>query len=154
MPLSHSELVREFHQAFGHPIAEGPTTPDDEVRALRCRLIVEEALEFVQASGFSISVNGTPIEEARLRMAPSHDPDLPEVADALADLSYVTIGAALVYGFPFDKCFREVHRSNMSKLGDDGKPVYRADGKVLKGPNFTPPDLTSILMLETLKARP
>jgi predicted HAD superfamily Cof-like phosphohydrolase len=73
-----------------------------------------------------------------------HDPeivDMEGVADALTDILYVTYGAGHAFGINLDKCFQEVHRSNMSKLGEDGKPIYRSDGKVLKGPNFFEPNL-------------
>jgi predicted HAD superfamily Cof-like phosphohydrolase len=73
------------------------------------------------------------------------DNNLVEVADALTDLLYVVYGAGHAYGIDLDKCFDEVHRSNMSKLGLDGKPIYRGDGKVLKGPNFFQPDLNNII---------
>jgi len=67
------------------------------------------------------------------------------VADAIADLLYVVYGAALTFGIPTAEVFAEVHRSNMTKLGDDGLPIYRDDGKVLKGPHYSPPDLAPIL---------
>ena len=70
------------------------------------------------------------------------------VADALTDILYVTYGAGHAFGIDLDKCFTEVQRSNMSKLGEDGKPIYREDGKVMKGPNFSEPDLESILQIE------
>jgi predicted HAD superfamily Cof-like phosphohydrolase len=71
--------------------------------------------------------------------------DLVEVADALADLLYVVYGAGAAFGINLDACFHEVHSSNMSKLGEDGKPIYREDGKVMKGPNFREPALRDIL---------
>jgi predicted HAD superfamily Cof-like phosphohydrolase len=73
--------------------------------------------------------------------------DMVEVADALTDLLYVVYGAGHAFGINLDKCFEEVHASNMSKLGADGKPIYREDGKVLKGENFFTPDLTKVLDL-------
>ena len=74
--------------------------------------------------------------------------DLIETADALGDLKYVVEGAALVFGIPLEPVFMEIHRSNMSKLGTDGKPIYREDGKVLKGPNYTPPNVAAVLAIE------
>jgi predicted HAD superfamily Cof-like phosphohydrolase len=71
--------------------------------------------------------------------------DIVEVADALADILYVTAQQAVTLGFPVDALLREVQRSNMSKLGADGKPIYREDGKVLKGPNFSQPDIAKVL---------
>ena len=74
--------------------------------------------------------------------------DLLEVADALTDILYVTYGAGHAFGINLDECFKEVQKSNMSKLGEDGKPIYRDDGKVLKGPNYFEPDLKSVLQLQ------
>ena len=71
--------------------------------------------------------------------------DLVAYVDAVCDLIYVLAGSLVSFGVDLDKCFAEVHRSNMSKLGEDGKPIVREDGKILKGPNFTPPDLRSII---------
>lgn len=124
-------LVREFHEAFGHPIAERPTLVSNALGDLRSALIAEEASEYGDAL------------ESR---------DLVEVADALGDLLYVVYGAALVHGLPIGEIFEEIHRSNMSKLGEDGKPIYREDNKVLKGPNFTPPNLREIIERHQLGA--
>ena len=76
------------------------------------------------------------------------DKDIVAVADALTDILYVTYGAGHAFGINLDKCFTEVQRSNMSKLGEDDKPIYREDGKVMKGPNFSEPDLENILQIE------
>jgi predicted HAD superfamily Cof-like phosphohydrolase len=76
------------------------------------------------------------------------DKDIVEVADALTDILYVTYGAGLAFGIDLDKCFAEVQRSNMTKLGEDGKPIYREDGKIKKGPNYEDPDLKTILFPE------
>ena len=72
------------------------------------------------------------------------DRDLKEVADALTDILYVTYGAGHAFGINLDQCFNEVQQSNMSKLGEDGKPIYNEDGKVLKGPNYFKPDLGKV----------
>lgn len=125
MPTNY-EMVREFHQVFCHPIASIPAFPTEEFRKLRGDLIDEERSE---------------LSDAEEQM------DIVGVADALSDLLYVIYGMGLVYGIDLDKTFQEVHRSNMSKLGADGKPIYREDGKVLKGPNYTPPDLKKVLGL-------
>jgi predicted HAD superfamily Cof-like phosphohydrolase len=122
---SSLEMVREFHEAY--EVAVAHTTllnPSEELRELRKRLIYEEFHELWTA------LNGN---------------DIVEIADALADLTYVVYGTAVSYGIPLDEVFEEVHDSNMTKLGADGKPIVRADGKVLKGPNFRPPDIESIL---------
>ena len=73
--------------------------------------------------------------------------DIVGVADALTDILYVTYGAGHAFGVDLDKCFEEVQRSNMSKLGEDGKPIYRDDGKVMKGENYSPPDLKKCLQI-------
>ena len=73
------------------------------------------------------------------------DKNLVEIADALTDLLYVTYGAGHAFGIDLDKCFTEVQRSNMSKLGEDGKPIYNEDGKVMKGPNFSKPNLKQFI---------
>lgn len=138
----HDTCVVEFHEAFGAPIAWQPAVPSFKRRRLRIALILEEALEFAKASGVEL----TCYPEVCWDEAPD-GLDLTEAADALADLRYVTDGAALEWGIPLEKCLREVHRSNMSKLGEDGKPLLRADGKILKGPNFTLPQLEMLLDL-------
>lgn len=138
----HDTPVVEFHEAFGAPVAWSPTIPDFERRKLRVKLLLEEVLEFAEASGVEVSccpeVCNDPLPDGH---------NLREAADALADIRYVTDGAALEWGIPLEKCLREVHRSNMSKLGEDGKPILREDGKILKGPHFTPPALGEILEL-------
>lgn len=147
----HDTPVVEFHEAFNAPVAWSPTVPSHDRRKLRCSLLLEETLEFCTASGFvvrQVERDG----EMHLGLfdfgAQGDDStNLVEVADALADIRYVTDGAALEWGIPLEKCLREVHRSNMGKLGEGSKPLLRADGKILKGPLFTRPDLASILEL-------
>ncbi len=142
----HDTCVVEFHEAFGAPIAWSPGVPPEDRRKLRCKLILEEALEFVAASGYvfrQLESGG----DVTFVLEDLGEPNLVEAADGLADLRYVTDGAALEWGIPLEKCLREVHRSNMSKLGEDGKPILRADGKILKGPHFTLPDLEGIIEL-------
>lgn len=123
--MTNFEKVREFHAAFGHPIAKCPTLVTDEsLKKLRIDLIQEEFEELIEA------VN---------------DGNIVAIADALGDLEYVIHGMALVYGIPQDLIFAEIHDSNMSKLGEDGKPIYREDGKILKGPGYQPPRLAPII---------
>lgn len=151
----HDTPVVEFHEAFDAPVAWAPTAPEAERRQLRVKLLVEEVLEFAAASGVVLGffVNGelqTFDENTPLEFLVRKDPqatNLTEAADALADIRYVTDGAALEWGIPLEKCLREVHRSNMSKLPADGVPLRRDDGKILKPPSWTPPDLKSILDL-------
>jgi predicted HAD superfamily Cof-like phosphohydrolase len=118
------ELAGDFMEAFGQDVHVQPTWPDFSTRELRLELIREEYEELEEA-----------IENR----------DLVEVADALTDLLYVIYGAGHAFGIDLDECYLEVHRSNMSKLGEDGRPMKREDGKVLKGPKFFEPDLRSIL---------
>jgi len=122
--MSNFEDVGTFMKTFGQDVRTEPTIPDADTVALRIELIAEELNEFYDAC------------EAK---------DTVAIADALADILYVTYGAGHAFGIDLDKCFAEVQRSNMSKLGEDGKPIYRDDGKVLKGPNYSEPDLKSIL---------
>lgn len=116
--------LREWHSRFGVPILDAPKFPGRERADLRVKLINEEALEFQQAAERG---------------------DLIEMADALADLVYVVYGAALECGIPLDDCFDEVHRSNMTKVWDDGTVHYREDGKVLKPPTYSPADIALVL---------
>ena len=121
-----SDMVREFHTAFGLPMETKPTirTPQTE---LRVELLREEFTEYLNA-----------VEAG----------DLVEIADALADMTYVIHGTAHDHGIPLDAVVAEVHRSNMSKLGLDGKPILREDGKVIKGPAYFRPDIASIINAE------
>jgi predicted HAD superfamily Cof-like phosphohydrolase len=122
-------LVQQFHRAFGVKAAKKPTIPDRDIRNLRLRLIKEEFQEVTEAL-----------------LAPTEDPRyLEEVAKEMADLLYVVYGTADVMGIPLDEVFAEVHASNMSKLGEDGKPIYRPDGKVLKGPSYRIAKVKAIL---------
>ena len=120
------ERVHEFMKVFGQEVKEKPEWPNGETMELRIDLIEEELGEFKDAI---LSADGT----------------LVDIADALSDLLYVVYGAGHSFGLDLDACFKEVHRSNMSKLDEYGKPIYREDGKVLKGPDFTEPDLESMI---------
>lgn len=118
------DCVTEFHKTYGQPIADTPGLLDNDRFKLRLELIEEELDEFVEAA-----VNY----------------DLVGIADSLGDLLYVVIGAALEYGIPIDDVVAEIHRSNLSKLDENGKPLYREDGKVLKSSLFIAPDLKKVL---------
>jgi predicted HAD superfamily Cof-like phosphohydrolase len=116
--------VAEFHMAFDLPMRDIPGAEIDcHLAELRVTLLEEEVGEFVTAS---------------------QKGDLVGIADALADMAYVIYGTALTYGIDLDAVLREVHRSNMSKLGDNGKPLIRADGKVLKSDRYFPPDVAAV----------
>lgn len=122
--MDYLAAVREFHETFGQHVAESAGMQPFEVELLRLRLIKEEYHEVVDA----MSNRG-----------------IEDVAKELADLLYVVFGTAVSYGIPMDEVFREVHASNMSKVGPDGKPIYREDGKVLKGPAYFEPDIRYVL---------
>jgi predicted HAD superfamily Cof-like phosphohydrolase len=117
------QKVGEFMEAFGQECKETPDFPSEKIIELRDKLINEE------------------FEEYRKAVA---ERDLTGIADALSDLLYVVYGAGHAYGIDLDLTFNIVHDSNMSKLGPDGKPMYREDGKVMKGPKFHEPDLSVI----------
>ena len=119
--VSNFERVRDFMTTFGQEVKTVPEFPSEDIQKLRDELIHEEFNEFLAAD------------------------NLVDVADALTDLLVVIYGAGHAYGIDLDECFKEVHRSNMSKLGEDGKPIYREDGKVLKGPNYSEPNLEAVL---------
>ena len=121
---TNNELVQDFMWIFGQTLRKELGWPGIDVAALRVDLIDEELNELREATGKQ---------------------DLVGIADALTDLLYVVYGAGHAYGINLDDCFAEVHRSNMSKLDDESQPIYREDGKVLKGPNYIPPDLGQII---------
>ena len=112
--------VKEFMETFGQEVLEKASFPNEKIVNLRLELIKEELKE---------------LEEA------INDRDLVKVADALTDILYVTYGAGHAFGINLDNCFNEVQKSNMSKLNDDGKPIYNSHGKVLKGPSYFEPNL-------------
>tara|TARA_B100000497_G_scaffold126734_1_gene166389 strand:- start:283 stop:756 length:474 start_codon:yes stop_codon:yes gene_type:complete len=123
---SNFELVGDFMEAFGQQVRDVPMWPDFNTRELRLDLIHEELEELEEAMS---------------------NKDMVEIADALTDLLYVIYGAGHAFGMDLDACFLEVHDSNMSKLGPDGRAIRREDGKVLKSENFFAPDLGPILGL-------
>ena len=125
--MSNFNKVKAFMNTYGQDVKENASFPDDTVVKLRVDLIEEELNELKEA----IKNN-----------------DLVEVADALTDILYVTYGAGHSFGVDLDKCFDEVQRSNMSKLGEDGNPIYNESGKVMKGPNYSAPDLKKIIELD------
>jgi predicted HAD superfamily Cof-like phosphohydrolase len=122
--MSNFNKVKAFMNTYGQDIKEKASFPEDSIVQLRVDLIEEELNELKEA----IKNN-----------------DIVEVADALTDILYVTYGAGHSFGVNLDKCFDEVQRSNMSKLGEDGNPIYNDSGKVMKGPNYSVPDLKKII---------
>ena len=122
--MTNFEKVGLFMRTFGQEVKNKPGLSSEKVNSLRVSLINEELEELKEA----IKNN-----------------DLKEVIDALTDILYVTYGAGHSFGVNLDKCFDEVQRSNMSKLDDNGKPIYNESGKVMKGPRYFKPDLTKFL---------
>ena len=122
--MTNFEKVGLFMTTFGQEVKKKPSFSSDKINNLRISLIEEELNEFKEA----ISKK-----------------DLKEVADALTDILYVTYGAGHAFGINLDKCFEEVQKSNMSKLGDDGEPIYNEHGKVMKGPKYFKPNLKKFL---------
>ena len=119
--MSNFDKVKTFMKTFGQEVKTKPSFSTNKINSLRYDLIKEE------------------LEELNVAM---ENNDLLEVADALTDILYVTYGAGHAFGIDLDKCFEEVQNSNMSKLGEDGKPIYNDFGKVMKGPKYFKPDLT------------
>jgi predicted HAD superfamily Cof-like phosphohydrolase len=132
-----ASMVRKFHESFGLPIAADPTF---ELRDLRDSLLVEESNE-IQAELLP-EIWGDPENFQSWDTDPTTQRE--RLAKELADGVYVLYGCALSLGIDLDEAVRRVHDSNMSKLGPDGLPIYREDGKVLKGPNYFEPDMTGV----------
>ena len=122
--MTNFEKVKLFMNTYGQEVKDKAEFSDVKTNKLRIDLIKEELEELTQAM---------------------NDKNLLEVADALTDILYVTYGAGHAFGIDLDKCFDEVQNSNMSKLGEDGKPIYNESGKVMKGPNYFKPDLLKFI---------
>ena len=119
--MSNFSKVGTFMKTFGQEVKDKPALSTDKINKLRLDLIIEELTDAMNKK------------------------DLLEVADALTDILYVTYGAGHAFGIDLDKCFEEVQNSNMSKLDENGKPIYSEKGKVLKGPNYFKPDLSKFV---------
>ena len=122
--MSNFNKVGTFMKTFGQEVKTKPSLSTDKINKLRIDLIKEELDELQEAM---------------------KNNDLLEVADALTDILYVTYGAGHAFGIDLDKCFEEVQNSNMSKLGENGEPIYNESGKVMKGPNYFKPDLSKFV---------
>ena len=122
--MSNFNKVGTFMKTFGQEVKTKPSFSSDKINKLRIDLIKEELEELQEAM---------------------KNDDLLEVADALTDILYVTYGAGHAFGIDLDKCFDEVQNSNMSKLGENGEPIYNESGKVMKGPNYFKPDLSKFV---------
>jgi predicted HAD superfamily Cof-like phosphohydrolase len=125
--MSNFNKVKAFMNTYGQDVKEKAEFPENKIVQLRIDLIEEELNELKEAI---------------------KNKDIVEVADALTDILYVTYGAGHSFGVNLDQCFDEVQRSNMSKLGEDGKPIYNDSGKVMKGPNYFAPNLKKIVNLD------
>ena len=122
--MTNFDKVGTFMKTFGQEVKSKPSFSTDKINKLRLDLIKEELAELTEAM---------------------NNKDLLEVADALTDILYVTYGAGHAFGIDLDKCFDEVQNSNMSKLDENGKPIYNEAGKVMKGPNYFKPDLSKFV---------
>ena len=122
--MSNFESVKIFMKTFGQEVKEKAEFPSNKITSLKYDLSNEELEELKEAI---------------------NKKDIKEVADALTDILYVTYGAGHAFGINLDKCFEEVQNSNMSKLGNDGKPIYNDKGKVMKGPKYFKPDLNKFV---------
>ena len=122
--MTNFEKVGIFMKTFGQELKTKSELSTEKINRLRISLIEEE------------------LEELKLAIKENN---IKEVADALTDILYVTYGAGHAFGINLDKCFEEVQNSNMSKLGDDGKPIYNENGKVMKGPSYFKPDLNKFI---------
>ena len=123
--MTNFDKVKEFMNTFGQEVKNKAEFPSEKIIELRKKLIDEEFNELKDAI---------------------KDNDIIEVADALTDILVVTYGAGAAFGIDLDKCFQEVHRSNMSKLSAEGKPIFNELGKVMKGPNYSPPNLKKLII--------
>lgn len=132
--MTVGEMLREFHEAYGLVVREPGDPVDFTHEATDAEL---HALMYLRGE-----LNDEEIQEL---FEAWEDENLVEYVDAVCDLVYVLVGSLVSFGVDFDRCFAEVHRSNMSKLDRHGKPIVREDGKILKGANYTPPDLRSII---------
>ena len=122
--MSNFNKVGTFMKTFGQEVKTEPSFSTEKINKLRIDLIKEELQELTEAM---------------------KNKDLLEVADALTDILYVTYGAGHAFGIDLDKCFDEVQNSNMSKLDENGEPIYNESGKVMKGPNYFKPDLSKFV---------
>ena len=122
--MTNFEKVGIFMKTFGQEVKSKPSLSSDKINTLRVNLIEEEVNELKDAI---------------------KNKDLKETIDALTDILYVAYGAGHAFGVDLDKCFEEVQKSNMSKLGEDGKPIYNESGKVMKGPRYFKPNLSKFI---------
>jgi predicted HAD superfamily Cof-like phosphohydrolase len=142
--------VREFHEAYGLPAKDEPFMPDMKRLMLRWKLINEEHQEVADEFERIARKLRKPGPTAGYRSVQEVYQDIARLAKELSDLRYVVVGTELEFGIPGEAVYAEVHSSNMSKLGADGKPIRRHDGKVLKGPNYREADVLRALGIITV----
>lgn len=152
MSITNLQSVKQFMRVFQQAYSDTPTdTVDSSIIKLRLKLALEELEELFFATMNRQSQKLVNIHFKQINSFiealddSSFSINLIDIADALTDIEYINNGTAAVFGIPLDATFREVHRSNMSKLDADGKPVFREDGKVIKSDLYSPPDLDSVL---------
>lgn len=149
------EQVTEFHKVFGHRVGKDKSEIErllsyrddprfksvevEQLLSLRCRLIGEEYNELREGVFDLVLAFRQGFEEEKIKKAKQN------ILDALGDILVVTIGTAVALGFDIETAMERIYESNMSKLGSDGKPIYREDGKILKGPNYAPPKLSDLV---------
>jgi len=153
------EMIQEFHEVFGHPVNYRPSTDvSPRVLRLRINLILEELGEVIGAMGGDSENNRLSIVQSKVLGVSDilmtevdddafNDLDLANLAKEITDLLVVVNGLAVVMGIDADRCMDYVHTSNMSKLGEDGRPIYRDDGKIMKGPDYKKPNMKRALRL-------
>ena len=151
------EMQREFHEAFGHPVSDEPGLPNIGTEREAFKFLTDYVRRYLESSAESFYELAKKdncrrslrvallLEEVAEYLHGESVDNLTSIFDGLVDTCVIVEGTALEYGLPLDKGREEVHRANMSKLGADGKPIHNEAGKIVKGPNYTPPDLKQFL---------
>ena len=143
---TNAEMVLEFHQTYKLPIGTTPHVPEDEEVIILCVDLIQEEFDELKLALIEFaSDRAAYLDGASMSIITTQAEGLTNIADALGDLIYVVYGMALTFGIPLDECIKEIHRSSMTKLGANGRPIIREDGKILKGPNYKKPNLRLII---------
>ena len=152
--MSHLKNQEGFHRAFEQPVKSQPELPEPTIAGVEARtsliaveMKIRDAIKtLAKEPGRRALRLSLLLEEVGELLTAERRDSLVGIADALADIEVIADGTALEYGIPLDAVREEVHRANMSKLGNDGRPIYREDGKVMKGPRYAPPDVEGVLL--------
>lgn len=149
-PINTAVLVRQFHETFNHPHPTTPEFGDEKRQVLRLRLIADELCEMATALGYAMRIHSDPLapkdtHECTLTRIPAAPQNMVQLADGLGDLDYVVAGGFVAFGIPAAEVTAEVHISNLTKLDENGFPLLREDGKVMKSTEYQAPDLAPIL---------